>query len=233
MLLTPQWPCGGSYKRMAGSDDMTIPDRLAARLDQALRAVREHPEHVLLPGYREVLWEALGPRVRGSHPATHEGHRRRTLLALAGARKVLPIWEAKWPGDQTPHSALAAADRILAGADSATERIAAGVGLEDLDGFMDQSFAATMAGESAVRALWTACFDEAFKPDQPLELDFTDSQLGGGDDDAASVAAIAWADGSVLDPGADRTKRLEFWEWWLTEAVPAAYLEGTFGPEHL
>ncbi|BDA70903.1 hypothetical protein RIVM261_064230 [Rivularia sp. IAM M-261] len=34
--------------------------------------------------------------------------------------------------------------------------------------------------------------------------------------------AAAYANGSVWEPMSDAMKRLEFWDWWLTTAIPEA-----------
>ena len=40
--------------------------------------------------------------------------------------------------------------------------------------------------------------------------------------DGAGSAMLAYAGGNILGP-VDVQKRLEFWEWWLTEAIPQAW----------
>jgi hypothetical protein len=45
--------------------------------------------------------------------------------------------------------------------------------------------------------------------------------------DATFFAACAYANGPVwktISGEGNATKRLEFWEWWLTQAVPNAWL---------
>ena len=206
---------------------MSLPKVLEDCIQKALTAVRQHPNHVLNLGYRTAIWAMLGSFDRHSHPSTDAGHRRRTLLAIESARRVLPIWEQRWPEDCKPHDAIQAAIQLLHTQDNRAvfwdtlDRCA--VGVENL---MTTDFIKSMAGESAVLALNTALDDEYFKPGE-IDYEWTDGQLGGGDNDGASVASIAYAGGTALDPKSDPEKRLEFWEWWLKEAVPASYQEGT------
>lgn len=212
-----------------------MPAALPPDLEEAIRtageAVREDPEHVLAPGYRAAIGAAMGPAPpRPLEPSKHAGHRRRSLLAIASARRVLPIWERRWPGDRSPHEALEAAERLVRGeADldrcwETLDRVKVRT-----DQLLATDFAASRAGESAVLALVAALDDDFYEPHE-VKPGWVDSQRGGGDEDAASAASIACAGGTVGFPGADRTKRREFWEWWLTEAVPAAYRDDTLEP---
>ncbi len=206
---------------------MSLPKILENSIQNALNVVYEHPNHVLNLGYRAAIWGALGSLDRHSHPSTDAGHRRRTLLAIKSARRVLPIWEKRWPEEKWPQDAIQASVQLLHIHDNQKifldilDRCV--VGVENL---MTTDFVAAMAGQSAVLALNTALDDEYFKPEE-IDYKWIDGQLGGGDNDSASVASIAYAAGTALDPKSNPKKRLEFWEWWLKEAVPTAYHEGT------
>jgi hypothetical protein len=203
-----------------------LPKPLESDLGLALAAVQAHPDHVLNPGYRWLIWEHLGPRGDQTTPRADIGHRRRALLAMASARRVLALWRTRWPEDTYIPMALAAAADYLDGRRSETDcwRIADRA-RDAVHEVITEDFAASFAGESAVQALRATLADEYFRPGV-RELDWVDGQLDGDDDDAASTAAIAVSGGTALDPGTDAVKRLAFWQWWLQEAVPEAYRDG-------
>jgi hypothetical protein len=50
----------------------------------------------------------------------------------------------------------------------------------------------------------------------------TDDELPTEILDGTGSAMLAYAGGNILGP-VDTQKRLEFWEWWLTEAIPQAW----------
>lgn len=179
------------------------------------------------PVLRAAIWDAMGPKERYSSPATDEGHRRRALLAVMAAQQVLSIWRRSWPDDSTADEALAAASQVISGEEQPTE--SSWKLLEDLwlriDNLAGSNFPAAMAGLSAVTAYRTALEDEEFEPDSAGELGKWVTDVG--DQEAASLASLAAAGGSFANPQSSRAERLRFWRWWLDEAVPAAYREGT------
>jgi hypothetical protein len=78
---------------------------------------------------------------------------------------------------------------------------------------------------AASDVLRTANIDIDFNPSKPdYSLDDDgDWDEGDGYRDAAGWGAYVMAGGTVDDPKADASKRREFWEWWLSEAIPAAW----------
>jgi len=56
----------------------------------------------------------------------------------------------------------------------------------------------------------------------PLDYTVTDAVVDPHKSDASAYAAIAYAGGPVGWPDADADRRLDFWRWWLDDAVPYA-----------
>jgi hypothetical protein len=50
-----------------------------------------------------------------------------------------------------------------------------------------------------------------------------DDQVSPEEHDGSYMASVALAGGSPWTPGSDPARRREFWQWWLREAVPAAW----------
>jgi hypothetical protein len=84
----------------------------------------------------------------------------------------------------------------------------------------DLPLVACHACQAAHRALYESLGYESFI--RPYDLqNFTDDNLPNSYRDAASHAVIAYAAGTRKEL-VNFNKRQEFWEWWLTEAVPTA-----------
>lgn len=78
------------------------------------------------------------------------------------------------------------------------------------------------AGFSAVQALRTCIEDELF-PLTGVDENLRDNQVDAEDMDASAFASAAYAGGPVWDTSSDPLRRLQFWEWWLSEAVADAF----------
>lgn len=74
------------------------------------------------------------------------------------------------------------------------------------------------AGFAAVQALTVVLQDDQFDPAR-IDDALTDRDVDADDLDAAFFAAAAWSDGPVWVAGSSAERRMEFWTWWLGEAV--------------
>lgn len=198
---------------------MVIPSELQKLIAKALESVRHHPQHDLNLGYRQAIWAAL------ESDNNNSGHKRRAFLANLTVRHVLPIWHQTFPHDDRPQLILAQAEQVIAGsikkeiAQKDSERF--WQEMQQL-GYNDSTMAFTV-GCAAAQALNSAIEDEIFDPDD-IDYNLTDNQDTEGND-ASFFAACAYANGPIWQTKSgksDSTKRQEFWEWWLTQAVPAA-----------
>jgi hypothetical protein len=199
-------------------------DELKEARERALEAVRNDPEHDLSLGYRQAVWAALGPR-NATGPVMHNAaHARRAKLAILTARKVLPMLKRARLGTKTPERLLQEAMKAIAGevdADKLRDRAARY--RTELDNKLPAmaSIAPLYAGYAAIKAAFTALDDEEFDPDN-LDYEQSDASRDAYHLDTAYLASLAYAGGASDETESDPEKRLEFWEWWLNEAVPAA-----------
>jgi hypothetical protein len=79
-----------------------------------------------------------------------------------------------------------------------------------------------LIGYAANRVLYQAFCDSGFDPEKAGEV-LSDEDLSPYYMDASYLSSVAAAGGFPSQKEADPAKRLEFWEWWLSEAVPQAW----------
>ena len=208
---------------------MAVPLELQALIDEALVTVRAHPLHWLDWQRRRALYVAFGDY------SDSEVKRARGRLAILSAQKVYPIFHIAYPDDDLPERLLQAAVGLLNG--TVTREVAARVEDHGYHGFgndLYDEWNADRAGFSAYKAIkevrgWQDPFKEKAIKRLPNGkwVPFDDKEFAetAGAGDTAGVAALAFANGVEYDDpdDPDPDKSLEFWEWWLTEAIPAAW----------
>ncbi len=198
---------------------------LVSAIKAAHEAMLQNSQSDLSLGYRHSIWAALGPRADSFQVPKPFGLHRRATLAILSARRVIPIWESVWPNDNTPHHILVEAGQVLNGL---VEPQTADRDFGEFWTYMDslasrlKNSSAVMVGYSAAKALCTALFDEKFDPFH-INYELTDADVDPYDSDAAFAAAVAYAGGTIWNTDSISSKRREFWEWWLGEAVPSAW----------
>ncbi|HWQ15454.1 MAG TPA: Imm5 family immunity protein [Roseiflexaceae bacterium] len=199
-----------------------LPAPVAARADEALRALFRHPERTLLPWYRYALYTALAADEAG------RGGRAQAWLEILAVQRVLFCWRPlahspRHPVRAQPDALLTLAADVIRGA---AERALASATLNyaraycDVAGELPTSphYPAWCVYEAAARALERAC-----------ALAGQECGTGWALDDAAGYAAIAvsGAGQPTADPHSQvaedaRLRRAVFWEWWLRTALPQA-----------
>ena len=220
---------------------VTIPSDLERLIDEALRDMREHPSHQLAAARRRVIYEAFGTK---SDPIAS---RARGWLGIFVARHVLPIFQEALPHEDLPQRLLEMAEGVVRGAVDAKIAIQEASEGHEVAGRLwgyeeaDVPWNAYFAGSSADRALVEAAgwdpfqyLDRFHRVDLTSGSDVQDEQTDRWNDeelaqiggDTASAAAVAYACG-VGSPGCDPDKLREFWEWWLTQAIPEAWRAAT------
>lgn len=149
----------------------------------------------------------------------------RAKLAKLAVERVLSIWDSFLIEDRTPYRALAISEQLLAGAinlASAEDEIS---GLwthcDDLAWKYVDKQSAIMVGYGAIQAAREAMSEKHFGCEGVTD-GTTDMDVDPYDHDAAFCAAIAYSEGPSWDEASDAKRRLEFWTWWLTSAVPTA-----------
>lgn len=200
-----------------------VPASLQHLLDISIDAVRAHPQHALVPIRRWQLYAYLGS------VSNETGRRRRARLALLSAYHVIPIWREERPEDDRAERLLILAENVL---QNTVDVKAAGEEAEkewhwliDDDGgrYEKLSSAVYFAFGAVVQAEFAALEGDSWDNYRFTE-DETDADVDIWSSDTAKWAVNAIA-GPVWEPNSDNTKRLEFWTWWLTEAIPAAWQE--------
>jgi hypothetical protein len=206
---------------------MTISHLLQQQIDKALVSMKLHPQHDLTLGHRWAIWAALGPWSAGTNAPKTIGHRRRGLLAIRSVRYVIHLWEEYYLDNDLPNQILNEAEQILHGTidiqTAERHHEAFYVAIQNLppesetrnQNIQNIAFAALKA-HTVVRA------DEDFDPNN-IDYTLTDAAFDAYQWDPACDAAGIYANGGVWDQNSDPVKRQAFWEWWLTEGVPAVY----------
>lgn len=88
---------------------MSQPTMLQTLLNVALNEVRADPHHRLAPQRRRQIYDAL---LHSADPAMQQAQ---GWLAVLAARRVLPVFEQTFPGDDLPREILNAAVGVLRG----------------------------------------------------------------------------------------------------------------------
>ena len=216
---------------------MPMPASITARVAEALAALYRHPERALLPWYRYAIYAALTPGPADKQAA-------RAWLDIIAVRHVLFCWQPlahDWPSAWLqPQQLLAFAEQLIrSGVDRSRARTAVNraQALADVAGEEASSphYCSWCVYEAALRALHNAWIYS--QQSVACATDGAPSSSMSIMDDASTYAAIAVAGGTwwPLD-GIARTKgrwdwqteeaqlrRAVFWEWWLRDAVPAAW----------
>lgn len=151
-----------------------------------------------------------------------KGHRRRVRLDVMAVAKVLPLWDAVLPEDDTPRAALKLIQMFDEGKlDESRARAEAGRLWTDCDnliykheGLVNQ----VVVGYAAIGALHRRVKDSYGDSANALR----DIDVDPYEHNSDFLAAVAYAKGAVWEADSDREKRREFWVWWLSDAVRAA-----------
>jgi hypothetical protein len=215
-----------------------MPATITARIAEALAALHRHPERALLPWYRYAIYAELTPDNHADRQAA------RAWLDIIAVRHVLFCWQPCTHGWSDtwlqPHQLLALAEQLL---QQAADRSCAGTAVNRAQALAD------VAGEEPASPHYCSwCVYEAAL--RALHNAWGYSQVCAGcaadgaaisTDDACTYAAIAVAGGTwqLLNAGAGafggargrwdwqtqeaQLRRAVFWEWWLRDAVPAAW----------
>ncbi len=215
---------------------MQIPDNIILLIKFLLRKIQNDPDHRLPAQKREEIYEAFGPST------DRQASRARGRLAVITARQVLSIFEQAIPDEDNPRKLIEMAEATLRGKLSVEDAIHEAAEGHEIAGRLwgredsEVSWNAYLAGTAAHRALeeaagvdpfkkvsWIRESDSVAQGEQTIPFDeIPDEKLAEQLGDAASAAAIAYAydaDQLMCDP----KKLLDFWYWWLTEAIPAAW----------
>ncbi|HET9221319.1 MAG TPA: Imm5 family immunity protein [Roseiflexaceae bacterium] len=231
-----------SHESIAEGTLVPMPPAITHRVAEALAALYRHPERALLPWYRYAIYSALTTDHHADRLAA------RAWIDIVAVRHVLFCWRPAahdWPSSWLqPEQLLALAEQlILGGVDRSHVRMAVNraQALADVAGEEASSrhYCSWCVYEAALRALqnaWSFSQSWANCEASGALVDTTTAM-----DDASTYAAIAVAGGTwqPLSSSASASaggkgrwdwqtdeaqlRRAVFWEWWLRDAVPAAW----------
>lgn len=174
---------------------------------------------------RRGIWQAMGeiePREQDSStPRTlAEPLKKRARLALACAKKVMPLWCKFDREDKRPQNLIKKSLAYLDGK-IAVQELAAEVKGDVIDDFMalaDEGEIAASAALAAWKAAIVAMEDESNL--EPWCLDLTEKDMDSYDWDAAKEASVVWGDANADgDNGKRAVREMKFWAWYLEEAA--------------
>ncbi len=196
-----------------------IPNTVSLILNKALELVRSDLNHELRPKHRDHIYASW------SEP-TFDTQRLQANLAIITAQRVLPIWQKRMPEDKTPDYAINLARMILDG--TIDHKVAS----QEANGKIWNHFGNRIESRKISRRAiyaYSAAIEALFivlgrKPFEYLDIDEynTNGDIPPGEGDVASSAIIAYVE-ILSEIDANLKKNLEFWEWWLTEAIPQAW----------
>lgn len=211
---------------------MPLSPQLQQAIDQAYEAVEQHPQHALLPFYRGEIYKAISPAIYNALRELIDppAYRVRVMLSLLTGPQILPVWQQERPDDTWPQDLLDMVERVLRGTVSPEQ-----ASIEAEKAFDQAGELAQTMEEPALQRVWAvvafaieALFEAAGAHGfgtMIISRNETDANLDPWTSDPALWAAAAYA-GPVWDPESDSIRRKEFWEWWLREALPAAWEAG-------
>ncbi len=206
---------------------MSISKPLQSLIDALLSEVQTDSQHRMSPYRRRELYNAF-------YSAAAAGQQGICWLAIITAKRALPMFQARYPDDTLPPELLEAAIDLLQGR----------VSREQIEDILDLGCHAStaawghdereipwsvwQAGNASYYALNVVCGGQ---PLRAVDHDYykndvltpwTDEELCEffWPDPAAAAAIASSSDryGRQFDSG----KLLEFWTWWLVEAIPKA-----------
>jgi hypothetical protein len=224
---------------------MTIPNEVRRSVDQALAALQVSAADELKPFYRQSIYIAL----KRAHSS--RGVQARAWLDIITVRRILPVWQSSWRSmeydeygyNHMPEKMVSLAEALLSSrADRTQAEKVADLAREMTDltaeGKTSRYYLAWCVFDAALRTLI-----EALGYDSLEGVEITDQTSNAELEsygDAARWAAMAAAGGTWklvaeeafpepeivqwdFSSAAVRQRRRDFWEWWLREAVPAAW----------
>ncbi len=189
---------------------------------------------------RRKIWQTMGeiePRDRDSIKprSLTEPLKKRAYLALACAKKVMPMWCSVDSDDKSPQNLIKKSLAYLDGKIMVNE-LRAERKQSTIDDFMnavDEYGEPASAAVAAWDAMVVALEDESYL--EPWDSDLTDEDIDAYERDAAKEACVAWSSAYTdNDNGKYVIREMRFWAWYLEEAAKIAGLDNyRFPPRYI
>ena len=205
----------------------TMPEELAGRVAAARQVLNDRPDGHLPRPWRIHVREGFGPQAQDAQGRRSPGWLRRVWLARACAERVLGYWQAERPEDPRPQRMIELANQVATGQlDVEQTSIEWGDFRNDVDEMQSAGQISERALFASYAALMVVPAASAIDYDPQIsklnQEDEFDNNLYPDEWEAEYCAAQAAASQPGV-PGGDPGRRRAFWEWYLSEAVPAAY----------
>lgn len=196
---------------------MALPAELAQLLDQVEQHVAEDSIHSCSPFYRYQIYRRIlnfseGKEVLG-------------WLDILTVQKVLAICKEVWPDDRMPIHILSVARNIL---EKTVDKELAEQETDRAWDYLEQraeddvDSSAFYAASAAVEALLRIIGRRGRWENKFITPQYSEADLDPWSSDVAHWAVSAYA-GTVWQNDVEAPKQLQFWTWWLEEAVPTAW----------
>lgn len=204
----------------------SLPPHLTHELKAAYESMVNHPQFDVTIGHRYAIYRAMGDTLPSIPKEDRTSHLRRTLLGLITVQHVLPIWEQALPTNLLPHRAIkevitALENPLLLEGNFPSVNYwdeCEALEYELSEKGIDTKF--TGVGVSAFKCIQTL-FDDIPYPVEIVDYTVTTFDNDFYEFDGAEWAVVSYGGGAWLR--GDSRKRREFWEWWLTVAVPQSF----------
>lgn len=202
---------------------MTLSNKLVDEIQAAQNALERSTSGELLLAARKRIWWAMGlPDPQDETYPIGVGHIRRTRLFIGCIEHVLPIWTSAYPEHLGPQIMLKIAAKVLDA--SISEEVAKNAGEEfwsELEAWQDDQkyeFEPQYVGYGSTRTVTAALYDVIFPDDETFENE------ADWDYDAWDWPPDFYASLPYKGKSPEEIARLRgYWQWYLEEAVPAAY----------
>lgn len=191
-----------------------LSQELETTIQSARNEMMTHADRVILPVNRLAIYLLL--------PSTDRSVFKK--LSLITAESVLPVWQNALPADATAEHILNVAklafEKKMSSSAAEVELDKARDRMENLGGTEEGRAIgnAFYAGQAAVESLMEVLGHDPFE-NVILNERTTDADLDPWSSDTAHWAVTAYA-GLIGDSKSNSSKRQEFWEWWLQDAIP-------------
>jgi len=206
-----------------------IPSKLKNVIESARKAMINDEENWIYLGHRYLICRELGPNTNYSNFSLKAfGLRRRTYLQMLCIKKVMHLWQKEFPNNEMPAETISLLEKYFIGHASPDPKLSKSGKYYEFMTFLEGDNPVYLVANACISSLRIAEHDEFLFTDEGKEIlkqldypveDLLDGEIDVDLLDASYSACGAYENGLFNSP----TLSLEFWTWYLDEAVPKAY----------